>query len=391
MSVEVRPLGVKCNIRCTYCYQNPQREALVDRHRYDLNAIKNAVQKTGGPFTLFGGEPLLVPIEDLENLWSWGLERYGRNAIQTNGSLINDRHIELFKRCRVSVGISVDGPGELNDLRSAGTLENTRRATERTHAAIARLCAEGVTPSLIATLHRRNATAERIPVFLDWLERLDSLGIRSVGLHLLEIDNETVRQHTLSLEENISALSKILELEPRLRNLRFPLFNAMRRLLQGDDAKASCVWKSCDPYTTRAVQGIEGHGERSNCGRTNKDGIDFVKGSLPGFERYLMLYQTPQDVGGCRGCRFFSMCKGQCPGTAIDGDWRNRTEYCEVWKALFIRFENELLKKKKWVLSRSRHRRVVEEGLLNEWKLGRSGSLTKLVSSVRDAEPKALV
>ncbi len=29
------------------------------------------------------------------------------------------------------------------------------------------------------------------------------------------------------------------------------------------------------------------------------------------------------------------MCKGQCPGTAIDRDWRNRSEHCAVWKALF--------------------------------------------------------
>ncbi len=27
MSVELRPLGVQCNIQCQYCYQNPQRDA----------------------------------------------------------------------------------------------------------------------------------------------------------------------------------------------------------------------------------------------------------------------------------------------------------------------------------------------------------------------------
>lgn len=27
MSVELRPLGVQCNIKCTYCYQNPLRDA----------------------------------------------------------------------------------------------------------------------------------------------------------------------------------------------------------------------------------------------------------------------------------------------------------------------------------------------------------------------------
>ena len=67
-------------------------------------------------------------------------------------------------------------------------------------------------------------------------------------------------------------------------------------MLLGQDQSTTCVWNACDPYTTRAVQGIEGHGQRSNCGRTNKDGIDFVKADREGFERYLALYPRP----GCR-------------------------------------------------------------------------------------------
>ena len=99
----------------------------------------------------------------------------------------------------------------------------------------------------------------------------------------------------------------------------------------------------CDPFTTRAVQGVEGHGQRSNCGRTNKDGIDFVKADREGFERYLALYHAPQEAGGCQDCRFFLMCKGQCPGGAINGDWRNRSSKCDLWMALFERFEAELI------------------------------------------------
>ena len=125
----------------------------------------------------------------------------------------------------------------------------------------------------------------------------------------------------------------------------------MRRMLLGQDSNAACVWTACDPYTTQAVRGVEGHGQRSNCGRTNKDGIDFVKGNKPGYERYLALYATPQEVGGCQDCRFFLMCKGQCPGTAIDGDWRNRTEHCEVWKAVYGLLETELVAEGKNPLS----------------------------------------
>jgi len=80
------------------------------------------------------------------------------------------------------------------------------------------------------------------------------------------------------------------------------------------------------------VQGVEGDGRSSNCGRTNKDGVDFPKAEFAGYERYLALAKTPYAYGGCSGCRFFIFCKGQCPGTAIDGDWRNRTEHCSVWQ-----------------------------------------------------------
>src|SRR5205085_33695 len=69
----------------------------------------------------------------------------------------------------------------------------------------------------------------------------------------------------------------------------------------------------------------------------------FTKAGMEGFERYIALYHTRQEHGGCKGCRFFLMCKGQCPGTAIDGDWRNRTEHCDVWKTLYRHLEEQML------------------------------------------------
>ena len=37
------------------------------------------------------------------------------------------------------------------------------------------------------------------------------------------------------------------------------------------------------------------------------------------------------------------MCRGNCPGTAIDGDWRNRSSFCNVWRGLFTRIEIQML------------------------------------------------
>src|SRR5438876_11305428 len=88
MGVELRPLGVRCNIQCQYCYQNPQRDAGNVNNSYDMDRMKAAITAEGGPFAMFGGEPLLVPKHDLEELWSWGLQRFGRNSVQTNGTLV---------------------------------------------------------------------------------------------------------------------------------------------------------------------------------------------------------------------------------------------------------------------------------------------------------------
>jgi uncharacterized protein len=168
----------------------------------------------------------------------------------------------------------------------------------------------------------------------------------------------------------------MLDFEDRLTTLRFDLFSEMRQLLLGEDERTSCVWNACDPYTTRAVRGVEGMGRASNCGRTNKDGIDFVKSDREGLERYLALYHTPQEHGGCSGCRFFLMCKGQCPGTSIDGDWRNRSEHCEVWKRLFSRLEQDLAAAGHHPLSTSSEREHLERRFVELWSAGEIATIS---------------
>jgi uncharacterized protein len=379
VSVELRPLGVACNLQCQYCYQNPQREAGNVATKYDIAAMKAAVEREGGPFTLFGGEPLLLPMEDLRKLWAWGFERYGQSSIQTNGSLLTREHIDLMLKYRVSVGISMDGPGPLNAARWAGTSRATATATECAERALEDLCEAGLIPSLIVTLHRLNGVGGQLDVLKDWLKMLRDMGVVSARLHLLEVEYPDIQQkYALSEQENLDALLSFWLDEASFMPMRFDIFEDMRRMLIGDDRSTTCIWNGCDPYTTAAVRGVEGFGESSNCGRTNKDGIDYLKSNRPGFERYLSLYHNPQSAGGCRGCRFFLMCKGNCPGTSLRGDWRLRSEHCAIWKALFGRIEGELLARGVLPLSASKERPAVEQAALLAWRAGNSPSIFHL-------------
>jgi uncharacterized protein len=304
--------------------------------------VQEMVQgKKGDGFTVFGGEPLLATLPELEELWALGLATAGKNGVQTNGTLITDAHITAFKQYKVHVGFSVDGPGLLNRNRWLFSDAATDAGTARSQAAIERCLAEGVGTSLIVTLSQTNAAPAVLPELLAWLTALASQGLRSVRAHVLEVDGKEGEALKLTPEENVAALAALEALEATTP-LRFDVFSDIRKLLTADDDQVTCVYNACDPWTTPAVRGVEADGTRTNCQRTNKDGVNWVKGAKTSYVRQLGLYATTQANGGCQGCRFFVGCKGQCPGTAIDGDWRNRSRDCPTWFAMFEREERRL-------------------------------------------------
>jgi len=328
--------------------------------------------KTG--FAFFGGEPLLVPLKDLEQVWVWGQQLGVPMSIQTNASLITARHLDLFHRYGVSVGVSVDGPGMLNDLRKSATDEATAKTTARSQQALLDLLARKIPVSLISTLYQQNVgTDASVSQYIAWLEDLRDRGLTSVNFHLLEVDDPAMQAQVLAPARQITVLRL---LRTRLTGMTLLPLASMRKLLLGEDEDhVECIWHACDPYTTTAVRGIDGQGGRGNCGRTNKDGVPYVKADVHGHERQLALYLTPQEHGGCQGCRFFFACKGECPGTGEGAEWRSRTTHCETLMALFGDLEQELIAEGKSPISSSLTRPIVEAGLLQAWQTGRTVSI----------------
>jgi uncharacterized protein len=329
-------------------------------HRYDRTAVLAAIEKIQGFWSLFGGEPLILNIRDIEELLALGFKKNNQTGLQTNGNLITEDHINLFIKYKTSVGISLDGPEHLNDIRWAGNLEATRKHTERSMWAIHRLCdiartsTPHVRPSIIVTLHAGNLAEDRFPRFLQWLHELDDAGIQHLNLHLMEMD---YKAHEWYIASDVVAARMIDIWNETFTNLRISNFTEITKLLQGND-EVVCVWHPCDPWNTAAVHGVENDGAPSHCSRTNKDGINWLPAEGSGssgqdtsfighpgtrmHERQLALYVTPQELGGCKDCEYWLLCHGQCPGTGEHNDWRMRTTHCSTIKLLFREGEKRL-------------------------------------------------
>ncbi len=121
----------KCNLNCSYCYREnaPKIAALqhmplevIERtldsiisYKRWLYAKYNWSKQPALYFIWHGGEPLTIGLARMKKIL--GVQRkYTEkglaisNCIQTNGTLINKRFLEVFQNEHFQVGISIDGP-----------------------------------------------------------------------------------------------------------------------------------------------------------------------------------------------------------------------------------------------------------------------------------------
>ncbi len=373
MSIEIKPLGHACNLSCGYCYQEPMRLGQDKIMPLDTDTIIKHLDHLDQDFSLFGGEPLLTPKHHLKKFFKFGFFKYQKNSIQTNGILIDGDHIQMFKDYNVNVGVSIDGPHELNALRTVrgkeDSPETTIQATDLIMKNIQKMVSEGINVTVIITLHKRNGIAERLPRLISFIRWLSDNGVMSGNVHSLEVDStmRDAQKEVLSEEENIHAmlvLAKFFEDNP---HLTYDPFRTMRKAMLGDDAEANCIWNNCDVMNTSAVYGIEADGGISNCGRTNKEGINWHKADDSGYERYISLYNTPQEIGGCKECPYFMFCGGGCPGESKDGDFRNKTMYCSTHKSIYAFYEEQIENNGGTSFVKRPERLQIEETMMNSF------------------------
>ncbi len=117
----------RCNLRCTYCYRDAEAEGM----DMPLETVKKALalvhHDRPAHIQITGGEPLLVP-DLLQYIGEHISKMAGKPhiALQTNGTLLSRDIALLLKHYGVQIGVSVDGPPDLQN-RNRGQADATLR------------------------------------------------------------------------------------------------------------------------------------------------------------------------------------------------------------------------------------------------------------------------
>lgn len=121
----------RCNLNCSYCYVYNKgdstwrsRPAFMSDNVFTVSLDRAAeychlAGERSILLTFHGGEPCLVGAERFSSWCGLARERLRdldlTIAIQTNGTLLDEEWLRAFQEHAVGVGVSIDGPKEIND------------------------------------------------------------------------------------------------------------------------------------------------------------------------------------------------------------------------------------------------------------------------------------
>ncbi|MBI3960286.1 MAG: anaerobic sulfatase maturase [Chloroflexi bacterium] len=164
----LKPRGAICNLDCSYCYFLSKEamypgskfrmdEALLEEYTAQYIAAQRVPEVT---FAWQGGEPTLMGLEFFQKSVEFQ-QKYKRpgmrveNALQTNGTLLDDEWCAFFAQNDFLIGLSMDGPQHLHDAYRVDkggqpTWEKVMRAARLLHKHRVRF-------NILTTVHAANA------------------------------------------------------------------------------------------------------------------------------------------------------------------------------------------------------------------------------------------
>ena len=163
-----KPIGPLCNLDCTYCFYLEKEKLFGVHERFAMPDpvleafIRQTIENEQGEEVRFawqGGEPTLLGVGYFQKVVAlqakYAQGKTVRNAIQTNGTLLDAAWGEFLREQSFLVGISLDGPRELHDRYRVD--KKQQPTFDRVMAGLEVLKAHRVEFNTLTVVNRENA------------------------------------------------------------------------------------------------------------------------------------------------------------------------------------------------------------------------------------------
>jgi len=348
-----KPAGSRCNLSCSYCFYLSKGELYPGSgFRMADDVLEAYIRETitahrvpEVTFAWQGGEPTVLGLDFFKNALRLQ-KNYCRpgmvihNTFQTNGTLLDDRWCDFFRKNRFLVGISIDGPKELHDTcrmdpSGKGSFDRVMRGLsllKKYHVEFNILCAvsrvNGDHPLKVYRFFR-DALGAGFIQFIPIVERDSvrgeitpwSVGPEQFGRFMTGVFDEWVRYDVarVYVQHFDAALANWYGEPPGVCVFSPTCGHAMVIEHTGD------IY-SCDHFVDRdhwignirtgPLEELVNSPRQLQFGKNKRDG-------LPGY---------------CRECRFLFACHGECPKnrfSAAPGGEPGLNYLCEGYKLFF--------------------------------------------------------
>jgi uncharacterized protein len=324
----VLKVAAPCNLNCSYCYvyhgadqtyrSRPPlfSEALAHRLASQLKQYCSTRPGLRMGICFHGGEPLLLGMERFRDMADLFRDQLGpslaRLSVQTNGVLVDAKWAQLFRDLDLTVGVSLDGPAEVNDRLRVD--HGGRGSHARIVAGIRHLLGAGVEMAVLCVVQPGASGAEAY-------RHIRSLGVKSLDFLLPDVTHDGFAGSyghlgpTPAADFLIPALDAWMAEDNPAIKVRF--FGDMFRLILGGKPSTDAFGGNAMPYVVIETDGsIQANDPLRVCeestadtglnilthtledlGNGRREALDFIRGAVP-------------RPDACVGCREFDTCGG---------------------------------------------------------------------------------
>ena len=366
LSALIKPTSSRCNLDCAYCFYLEKQSLYPWRDHPTLSLdtfeafLRQYAEVSAPTFSLAwqGGEPTLMGLEFFERAialeakvakeTSGGRQATVMNALQTNGVLLDEDWARFLRDWRFLVGVSIDGPAEAHDRYRR---DRAGRPThDRVMAGVEQLRRFGVEFNVLVVVSNANVAAPRET--FRWLvaQGFDNLQFipcvePADGVSSL---NGGVTPESITPAEYGRFLNGVFDawLEAGFRKVRVRSLDNLAQMLLGMPSESCQLAATCG-YVLLEHNGdvypcdffVERHWRLGNVHEMT------ISAMLAG-ERFTAFSRLKGSLNAeCRGCRWLSLCQGECPHYRIAATGRaavERTYFCESYRAFFERSYRQL-------------------------------------------------